>query len=89
VDHTQSSIEIRCSVHFGKVERARAGICGSNVHLATRICERAGAGETLVSSAVVEVLQPQSESTLDFEPHGEFLPKGFSSPTRIFRATKA
>jgi pimeloyl-ACP methyl ester carboxylesterase/class 3 adenylate cyclase len=88
-DLKQSSIEIRSSVHFGKVERARAGISGSNVHLASRICERAGPGETLVSSAVVEVLQPQSETTLGFEPRGEFLPKGFGAPTRIFRATKA
>ncbi|MEN8159369.1 MAG: alpha/beta fold hydrolase [Myxococcota bacterium] len=84
----QSNIEIRSSVHFGKVERARTGISGSNVHLAARICEHAGPSEILVSRAVVEVLRPESDTSLEFEACGEFALKGFAHPTQVFRAKK-
>jgi class 3 adenylate cyclase len=83
--HRLHQVEIRSGVHFGKVEKSATGISGTNVHLASRICDHAGPSEVLVSRAVVEVLRPVGDTALRFDSQGEFLPKGYSAPTELYR----
>ena len=56
---------------------------GSVVNLAARLCERAKANEILVDSKVHAAI----EATMQTEPLGDFIPKGFSRPVKMFNIT--
>jgi adenylate cyclase len=57
------------------------GAVGSVMNLASRLCDQAATGETLVSERVLAEIEPFVET----EPAGEFTLKGFPKPVLAFR----
>jgi adenylate cyclase len=57
------------------------GAVGSVMNLASRLCDQAATGETLVSERVLAEIEPFVEA----EPAGEFTLKGFPKPVAAFR----
>jgi adenylate cyclase len=57
------------------------GAVGSVMNLASRLCDQAATGETLVSERVLAEIEP----FVDAEPAGEFTLKGFPKPVPAFR----
>lgn len=57
------------------------GAVGSVMNLASRLCDQAATGETLVSERVLAEIEPFVEA----EPAGEFTLKGFPKPLPAFR----
>lgn len=57
------------------------GAVGSVMNLASRLCDQAATGETLVSERVLAEIEPFVEA----EPAGEFTLKGFPKPVPAFR----
>jgi class 3 adenylate cyclase len=53
------------------------------LHIGTRIAAKARAGEVLVSSAVKDLLVPQS--TISLRDHGSHQPKGVPQRWRLYR----
>jgi class 3 adenylate cyclase len=74
-------IEVRAGLHTGEVELLGDDIGGINVHVAARVCERAGAGEVVVSG-VVPVLV--AGSGLRFADRGEHDLKGVPGTWHLF-----
>jgi len=53
---------------------------GTVVNLAARLCERAEVNQILVDSKAHAAI----ESHMQTEPLGEYMPKGFSRPVKMF-----
>ncbi len=71
----------RASVHYGDAQYREGDYFGREVNLAARLQAESGAGEVLVTRAVVEA----SGSDLSFEELPEVRLRGFSEPTELFR----
>ncbi len=71
----------RAAVHYGYAQYREGDYFGREVNLAARVQAESGAGEVLVTRAVVEA----SGSGLSFEPLAEVRLRGFSEPTEFFR----
>jgi len=69
-------------VHAGEVVYRDGDYYGREVNLASRVAARAGAGEVLVTRAIVEA----SGRHLEFEYIGEVKLKGFDEVTELFLA---
>jgi class 3 adenylate cyclase len=90
--------ELVASTTAGDLPSAHAGIAagpvitrdgdvfGRTVNLASRIADRAAAGEVLVEEGVVVALP---RGTARFEPVGRVELKGFPDPIALWRATPA
>jgi DNA-binding SARP family transcriptional activator/class 3 adenylate cyclase len=76
-------LEVRAGVHTGEVERRGDDIAGIAVHIASRVCASARAGEVLVSRTVVDLV---AGSGIAFDDQGEHDLAGVSSPWRLFVA---
>ncbi|HEY5142142.1 MAG TPA: adenylate cyclase regulatory domain-containing protein [Solirubrobacteraceae bacterium] len=72
----------RIGVHVGEVVYRDGDYYGREVNLASRVAARAGAGEVLVTRAIVEA----SGRHLEFEYIGEVKLKGFDEVTELFLA---
>jgi len=72
----------RIGIHYGEVLYRDGDYYGREVNQAARVAARSGAGEVLVTRAVVD----GAGSHLDFEHIGEVRLKGFSEPTELFLA---
>jgi len=72
----------RIGVHAGEVVYRDGDYYGREVNLASRVAARAGAGEVLVTRAIVEA----SGRHLEFEYIGEVKLKGFDEVTELFLA---
>ncbi len=72
----------RIGVHVGEVVYRDGDYYGREVNLASRVAARAGAGEVLVTRAIVEA----SGKHLEFEYIGEVKLKGFDEVTELFLA---
>lgn len=81
-DAARQGLAIRCGVHVGEVEIAGADISGITVHEATRIMDKAGAGEIWASDGIA-MLSRGGEFT--FEDEGEFELKGVPGRVRLYR----
>ena len=57
---------------------------GHVVNLAARLCAQASSGQILTHSRV----RVSAEAVADFEPAGEFLPKGFSRRVKAYNVVK-
>lgn len=77
-------LRLRVGIHTGEVERRGNDISGIAVHVASRICGLAGAGEILVSSTVKDLV---SGSGIEFEERGAHVLKGLSEPRQLFAVT--
>ncbi len=71
----------RAAVHYGYAQYREGDYFGREVNLAARVQAESGAGEVLVTRAVVEA----SGDSLRFEPLAEVRLRGFSQPTELFR----
>jgi adenylate cyclase len=71
----------RAAVHYGDAQYREGDYFGRDVNLAARLQAESGAGEVLVTRAVVEA----SGSDLSFEALPEVRLRGFSEPTELFR----
>ncbi len=72
----------RIGLHHGAALYREGDYYGREVNLAARVAARSGAGEVLVTRAVVEQAGPH----LAFEPIGEVRLKGFSDSTALYLA---
>lgn len=73
-------------MHIGAVIERDGDVFGRTVNLASRISTRAGAGEVLVTSDVVESIG--SEASIMFAPIGPVELRGVAAPVRLFRAQR-
>jgi len=74
---------IRAGVHTGEVELSDGRVAGIAVHIGARVAALAGAGETLVSSTVKDLV---SGSGLRFEERGVQALKGVPGEWRLYAA---
>jgi adenylate cyclase len=79
LDQAQS----RIAVHYGYARYRDGDYYGREVNLASRVAAESGAGQVLVTRAVVEA----ASSGLHFEPIGDVRLRGFSDSTEIFLAS--
>jgi adenylate cyclase len=71
----------RVAVHYGYAQYREGDYFGREVNLAARVQAESGAGEVLVTRAVVEA----SGAELRVEPLAAVRLRGFSEPTELFR----
>ena len=69
---------------MGSADRLNYTVLGERVNLASRLCDRAGAGEILVDENTHRLL----EGILPSMPTGEIQLKGFAAPVPAFRLEK-
>ena len=74
-------LELRAGVHTGEVELRGDDIAGLAVTIAKRVCDLAGPGEVLVSSAIPPVVV---SSGIDFEDRGDHELNGVPGTWRLF-----
>jgi class 3 adenylate cyclase len=79
-----AGLEVRVGLHTGEVERMGDDVGGLAVHIASRVCGLAGAGEVLVSETVKGIV---AGSGIGFEERGEHDLKGVPERWRLFAAT--
>lgn len=76
-------LEVRAGLHTGEIEMMGTDVGGIAVHIASRIAQRAGAGEVLASSTVKDLI---AGAGLSFAEYGAAELKGLSEPMRLFSA---
>jgi class 3 adenylate cyclase len=74
-------LELRAGVHTGECETAGDKIAGIAVHVGARVMSHAGAGETLVSSTVKDLV---AGSGIEFVDRGAHALKGIAGEWRLF-----
>jgi class 3 adenylate cyclase/pimeloyl-ACP methyl ester carboxylesterase len=79
---TDLGLTIRAGLHAGEVVRRKDDIAGLAVHIASRISDKAGPGETLVSSTVKDLVVG---SGFAFDDCGEHNLKGIEQAWHLFR----
>jgi class 3 adenylate cyclase len=77
-------IEVRCGLHTGEIEITTNDVRGIAVHIASRVSALAGAGETLVSRTVKDLV---AGSGLQFEERGRHALKGILEPMELYAAS--
>jgi class 3 adenylate cyclase len=75
-------LEVRTGVHTGECEVAGDKIAGIAVHFGARVMSHAGAGETVVSSTVKDLV---AGSGIEFADHGTHALKGVPGEWRLYR----
>lgn len=75
----------RAAVHYGYAQYREGDYFGREVNLAARVQAESGAGEVLVTRAVIEASGADLRSDLRFEPRAEAHLRGFNEPTELFR----
>lgn len=83
--HREAAIlgfDIRVGVHTGECERHHDGLRGLAVHTTARLCDKAGAGETLATSTVKALI---SGSSFSLTENGQTTFKGISEPVLLFK----
>lgn len=76
-----TGIQIRAGLHSGEIEQRGEDVSGVAVHLASRIMDRAGAGEVLASRTVRDLV---TGSGLAFEDRDVHTLKGISEPWHLY-----
>jgi class 3 adenylate cyclase len=76
-------LEIRVGLHAGEYTMSGGEMVGLAFHIGTRVAAKARAGEVLVSSAVKDLLKPQSQ--ISFADHGTHQLKGVPERWRLWR----
>jgi class 3 adenylate cyclase len=77
----QLGIEMRAGLHTGEVEMRGSDVSGITVNIASRVADRAGAGEVVVSRTVTDLV---AGSGLMFESRGEPELKGVPGTWPLF-----
>ena len=81
----QLDLEVRTGIHTGEIELRRDDITGIAVVIGQRICSLAGAGETLVSRTVVDLV---AGSGIEFVERSEHELKGVPGTWSIFQVAE-
>jgi class 3 adenylate cyclase len=79
---TATPLRLHVGIHAGDVLWSDAGVHGGTVNIAARVCDRAGAGETLVTDTVRHLARTSVEVRLDDRGPHEL--KGLHEPIRLF-----
>ena len=79
----ETDVAAHAGAHVGPVIERDRDLFGGTVNMASRIAERAGPGEVIVSEAVV---RDAADDGVGFDPVGETSLKGFAEPVPLFRA---
>jgi len=74
-------LEVRAGIHTGEVELRGDGVAGLAVHVGARVSARAGPGQVLVSSTVIDLV---AGSSVEFSDRGEHELKGVPGTWRLF-----
>ena len=74
-------LELRSGIHTGECELVDGKPAGLSVHVAARVCSRAGPGEVLVSGTVRDLV---AGSEIAFEERGEHELKGVPGAWRLY-----
>lgn len=77
-----TGLDARMGVHVAEIELRGDDVAGLGVHLAARLMGTAGAGDIVVSSAVVLVA---AGAGFSFEPLGSHVLKGIDQPVNLHR----
>jgi class 3 adenylate cyclase len=83
-DAAAHGIQIRAGIHTGECERRGDDVAGLAVNIAARVSALAGAGETLVTKTVTDLV---AGSDLQFHPNGTHRLKGVPGEWPLFSAT--
>ena len=81
ISHDLEPIRLRMGLNAGEPIEDRGDLFGAAVILAARIAAQAAGGEILVPESVRGLLAGKGHK---FSDHGEFTPKGFDEPIRLF-----
>lgn len=83
----EDDLGLRIGVHVGELMREQGDYFGTTVIVASRLCDRAGAGETIVSAQVRELADRHSQTTrLDrAQSLGKLQLKGLPRPVEAFQ----
>lgn len=76
------SIDVRAGLHCGEIERRGQDVSGIAVHIASRVSDRADAGQVIVSRTVSDLV---IGSDLRFESIGEHDLKGIPNRWELFQ----
>jgi class 3 adenylate cyclase len=76
------SVNIRCGIHAGEVERISGDVRGINIHIASRILGEACTNEILVSEVVKEI---GYGSSFKFKSKGRYQLKGIPDSKELFQ----
>ncbi len=79
-------LDLAAGVHTGEIEIRDAAIAGLALHVAERICTRAGRGEILVSGVVTDLV---AGSGLHFAEYGAEAVEGFEGGLRLLAVADA
>lgn len=79
---TVPDLELRLGISAGEPLTEAGDLFGAAVNLAARLCDRARPGETLVSSAVRDLVVGKTHR---FSPAGDLTLKGFDQPVPSYR----
>jgi class 3 adenylate cyclase/alpha-beta hydrolase superfamily lysophospholipase len=79
-------LSIRVGLNIGEPIEEESDLFGTAVILAARVAARANGGEVLVTDAVRQIVAGKGFSFLD---RGEFEPKGFDEPVRVYEVAWA
>jgi len=79
-------VEIRVGLHTGEIEVIGEDVGGIAVHIAARVAALAGAGETLVSSTVKDLV---AGSGISFSERGTHTLKGVPEEWRLYEVVSA
>ena len=79
-------VDVRVGLHTGEIDFVDGDVGGIAVHLGARVMAEAGAGETVVSSTVKDLVVG---SEIAFEDRGEYELKGVPGTWRLFAVARS
>jgi len=79
-------VDVRAGLHTGEIDLVDGDVGGIAVHLGARVMAEAGAGETVVSSTVKDLVVG---SEITFEDRGEHELKGIPGTWRLFAVSRS
>ena len=82
---TPLGIEVRAGLHTGEVERTETDVLGIAVHLASRVMDKATAGEVVISRTVKDLV---AGSNIEFEDAGEQSFRGIEDKWQLFKVRR-
>ena len=83
LSHPDTKINVRIGICAGEPVEEDQRLFGSTVQLTSRICDKAESDQILVAPVIRDLCIGKEFS---FADQGEFLPKGFDQPVRMYEA---
>ena len=80
-----AGLKVRMGIHTGAAHSTKSGYTGTEVHLASRICDSAHGGQVLVSQATKRLVNKGFGEDLSLSGLGSFLLKDFDHPVQLFQ----